>query len=339
MIFFKYIFITITLAVFSFLCAAPIGILLGKIRAKHKILQEDLNVRLTNPYQYYKELPNNYGIGIATLLNDSTIENEKDIIAALLDLCAKGYLHLSKHSDHYVIRLLPTAKPTTLTNEAYLLDLIRSGNLTQIDYHRWYQLCANDGIALNLFYPTKLPSLFANIHTTSEKLHKITKSQESKFPSKFWLFFTGFFIVTVILAIQINSEILNNILATVFLSALVLGFVIALIKILTITLIFFRSASQNNYDSTLKKRLRRTPKGDAELQKLLSFKAFLAQFSTFVDKNPEAVIIWDRYLSYAQVFGLADQLQKSGYQELITNAAFKIDNIDQISLQNLSISS
>ena len=88
----------------------------------------------------------------------------------------------------------------------------------------------------------------------------------------------------------------------------------------------------------LERHLERTDQGVIELQKLYSFKAFLAQFNTFVDKDPEAVILWERYLSYAQVFGLAQEIMRSGYSQLIDNAAFKIDDINNITLFNISLS-
>ena len=68
---------------------------------------------------------------------------------------------------------------------------------------------------------------------------------------------------------------------------------------------------------------------------LYSFKKFLDEFGSFVDKNPESVILWDRYLSYAQVFGLTKKIMSTGYKELIENSSFNIDNIDNISLQNI----
>lgn len=41
-----------------------IGILYGKIRAKRKEILIEKEIKSNNPYIYYRELPNNYGIGI-----------------------------------------------------------------------------------------------------------------------------------------------------------------------------------------------------------------------------------------------------------------------------------
>ena len=49
------------------------------------------------------------------------------------------------------------------------------------------------------------------------------------------------------------------------------------------------------------------------------------------------MVLWDRYLSYAQVFGLTKELMDSGYKELVENASFIIDNIENINMQNIEV--
>lgn len=329
---FGYLYAILLGAALLSMIAIPVGIIVGKLRARHKIAQTNRYIAQTNPYQYYKELPNNYGTGIATLLSDSTIENEKDIIAAILDLCAQGYLHLSKHSDHYVIRPLPHPGKTPLSNEAYLLELIHTNHLASIDYYKWYQLCVNDGVRLGLFHPLK-SSAAISLNFSPKKVQS----------QKVQIFIFALFALAILTAF----------IGPIFLSAEAFGIIFsALITVTALTIIsygifntirnsimLFRTSAAENYKSTLEKHLRRTSQGDIEFQKLQAFRAFLAQFPTFVDQDPEAVILWDRYLSYAQVFGLASELMATGYDQLINNAAFKIDDIDNVTLQNISLSS
>ena len=82
-----------------------IGIIMGLAKAQVQISKENKYIKNTNPYIYYRYLPNNFGIGVTTLLFDSTIENYKDIVAVILDLCAKKYLSLIKQNDKYVIKV------------------------------------------------------------------------------------------------------------------------------------------------------------------------------------------------------------------------------------------
>jgi uncharacterized membrane protein len=89
------------------------------------------------------------------------------------------------------------------------------------------------------------------------------------------------------------------------------------------------------YDSQMNNNMKRTKKGIEELQKLYSFKSFLNDFGNFADKKIDEIKIWDRYLSYAEVFGLTNVIMKTGYKELIDNNSFHIDNMDNISLDNI----
>ena len=91
------------------------------------------------------------------------------------------------------------------------------------------------------------------------------------------------------------------------------------------------------YDITLNNHLTRTDKGIIELQKLISFQNFLSDFGNFVDKHPEEVVLWDRYLPYAQVFGLTKEIMNSGYKQLVDNSSFQIDDIDNITIYNIEV--
>lgn len=336
MTWFQLLFAALLAAILFSMVAVPIGIIMGKIRAKHRLAQLNQQVKLTNPYQYYKELPNHFGIGIATLLSNSTIENEKDIIAAILDLCAQGYLHLSKHSDHYVIRPLPLlAGQAPLRNEAYLLDLINQNKLSQLDYYKWYQLCVQDGVEAGLFTSIKFPASPKLSKAERRKAKKATVARSELFGRIYGGVFAVICVLFIISAIT-QSELIAQIALGLFIALIFLVFVVVVLTLVVNFTGMLRDSAKDTYKETLEQHLNRTEKGVTELQKLLAFREFLSQFNTFVDKNPEAVVLWDRYLSYAQVFGLADQLMKTGYQELIVNAAFKIDNINNISLSKLT---
>ena len=98
---------------------------------------------------------------------------------------------------------------------------------------------------------------------------------------------------------------------------------------------FYRIDEQ--YNKEISKSLKLTPKGINELNKLKAFKAFIKDFGNFADKYPEEIILWDRYLSYAQVFGLTKDIMKTGYSKLIKNSSFQIDDINNINFDNIEI--
>lgn len=299
--------------------------LIGQLRLKSQIHHENRAIKIENPYQYYKELPNNFGIGIASLLANSAIENEKDIVAAILDLSAQKYLHLSKHSDHYVIRLEPNPPKTPLENEAYLLELIKTNQLQNINYQKWYDLCVSDGIQLGLFRAPNLPSNKPSARPTFRKTRIVLIAG-------IILSVFGFLAIPFLPVPDLGYAIFGLGLVLTIVSGIILYISTIAAGVLRLS----KQTAETSYKATLEKYLIKTPKGTEELQKLYAFRAFLAQFRTFVDKDPEAVILWDRYLSYAQVFGLANEIMRTGYTQLIDNAAFKIDNIDHISLTSIT---
>ncbi len=132
-----------------------ISILYGKIRVKKKEISIEKEIKLDNPYIYYRELPNNFGIGISSILVNKTIENEKDIIACILDLCARKYLKLEKIDDRYMITILKNSTANLLSNEAYILEHLMNNTVHQIDYQEWHQLCVENGKQLELFEDNK----------------------------------------------------------------------------------------------------------------------------------------------------------------------------------------
>lgn len=56
---------------------------------------------------------------------------------------------------------------------------------------------------------------------------------------------------------------------------------------------------------------RKTPKGAEHYDKWKAFKNFLKDFGAFDLKELPEIVLWERYLVYATIFGLADKVQKS----------------------------
>ena len=152
-----------------FIISGIIGNIIGSLKGKSFINKENKIIKRTNPYIYYRELPNNYGIGVTSLLFDSKIENYKDIIAVILDLCAKKYLSLIKGNDKYYIKILKGVDDQLLSNEKYILNLIISQNIKNIDYSEWYNYCLQDGNNLGLYYHYEKPKEVINDGLVTKK--------------------------------------------------------------------------------------------------------------------------------------------------------------------------
>ena len=307
-----------------------IGVIAGILKGKWQILKENKYIKNTNPYIYYRDLPNNFGIGVTSLLFDSTIENYKDIVAVILDLCARKYLSLIKQNDKYIIKVLKNIDSDLLSNEKYILTLIIKNDIKNINYQQWYDYCVQDGIDLGLYYHEEInisnnPPLTKDIIKKRSKVHLLIS------------IIIGIFVFVLFL---LNDNIFKSIGFGVFgfiLTYIILIIPFYLINVLTGFKNIGKQVKNINYKNIIENNLKKTKKGIEELHKLYSFKAFINDFGNFIDKRADEVILWDRYLSYAQVFGLTTEIMKSGYKELVNNSSFKIDNIDNINLYNIDI--
>ncbi len=343
---------TVCIVMLAMVTAWFIGIIMGLAKAQVQISKENKYIKNTNPYIYYRYLPNNFGIGVTTLLFDSTIENYKDIVAVILDLCAKKYLSLIKQNDKYVIKVLKNIDDNLLSNEKYILTLIMNDNIKNIEYKEWYNYCVQDGVELGLYFKRK-----TNIDTNNSPLtmNILKKANKVQFVLSILISILGLIIILSRYYIKgsldspLNYGVISfigfiiiciflvSILTLITYGILFIPFHIILLYVIIPFTHFEKEAENANYKTLIEGNLKKTKKGVEELHKLYSFKAFINDFGNFVDKKAEEVVLWDRYLSYAQVFGLTKEIMKSGYKELVNNSSFQIDDIDNINLENIEI--
>ena len=307
-----------------------IGAAIGIIKGKIKISKENKYIKDTNENIYFRELPNNFGIGVASLLIDSTIENYKDIVAIILDLCARKYLSLIRQNDKYIIKILKNINDELLSNEKYVLTLLKNNNIKNINYQEWFNYCMQDGIDLGLYYHKE-------IQITNESLLSPDKVKKRHIIQLSISIIIGIFIFLLLLEEDSLLKSLGYGVLCIILTYVTLIIPFYFINIFTGIKNMGKEVKNINYKNIIENSLQKTQKGQEELQKLYSFKAFINDFGYFVDKQADEVVLWDRYLSYAQLFGLTKEIMKSGYKALIENSSFEIDNIDNINLTNIEI--
>ena len=327
-----------------------IGKIIGSLKANHKIKKDDKFIRKINPYIYYRELPNEYGIGVCSLLIDSSIENEKDIIATILNLCAKKYIKLVNDNDNYAIHILKEVDSKSylteedisnnlLLNEKYVLSLLKNNDIKNINYDKWYKLCLQDGMNAGIYYPDRTEN-----NNSSVDIEKEMKSVR-RIINIVWVLMTiilAYFVIKSLDISMFNDKLMLLSLviiipiflfATYFASSIPVTAIMALRGLIKT----YNKSEQYYYCHKLSKRLVLTEKGKIELQKLYAFESFISDFGDFASKNPEEIVLWDRYLSYAVMFGATKKILKSGYKKLVNNNSFVIDNIDNIHTDNLIV--
>ncbi len=75
--------------------------------------------------------------------------------------------------------------------------------------------------------------------------------------------------------------------------------------------------------------------------KLAGLKKYLKEFSSIDEKMPIEVALWDEYLMFAQIFGIADEVSKQFkklYPEIFENGTYDIDYVDIIWINNITSS-
>ena len=326
----KYLYYFPTILFLIMFIFALVGAIKGFVLGKYKVNKINKETKIENPERYFRELPNNFGIGVNTLLINSQIENEKDIIAAILDLCSKGYLKLEKKENIYEIKVLKNPDQYILYSEEYILSSIIEENISNIDYNEWFRRSMEDGIRLGLY---------DHIKQTQNNNNNEIKNNQSQLFKISAIICSPIFLITILCIF--SGIMFFPMLLISTMSFFGIYFILHIIY--TVIIVFkFSTKIKNNtenqiYINILNNKLILTNNGATELSKLESFKNFLKDFGNFASKNPEEIVLWNRYLSYAQLFGLTKDIINTGYNQLINNSSFKIDDINNITLNNIKI--
>jgi len=299
---------------------------LGKSKAYKTIQKELRKIKLTNPYIYFRELPNKYGIGITSILVDFNIEFKKDVVAAILDLAAKKYIKLINIDNKYQIQEINSNHSELTNNEKYLLTYVlkKAGyeSTKKFDYHKWKKYCIQDAQKMGLIEKREIKESILNPTRVRNKI-----------------FGTIFIILLIIINIFAIIMTIEHGMTAVLISvaiSVILSLIISLIigKLLFIAYMAYfgiaKQSAEEGYNTVMIKTPKRTKFGEEELQKWLAFYKFLKDFGNFAPKHIDEIIIWEFYLSHAQLFNLTKQVMKTGYKQLLHNEAFEIQNYEQI---------
>ncbi len=145
-----------------------IGDILGKFMASRKLKKEIKKVKLENPYLYFRDIPNDYGIGVYAFLLDYKL-NKRDFKAALIDL--SGYLKLLATNNSLRIELTSKDNTNLLKNEKYILNwLNENSNIKKFKISEWKKYIIEDILDLKIGEKRKMKELDDDKYT---KLHKV----------------------------------------------------------------------------------------------------------------------------------------------------------------------
>ena len=304
---------------------ALIGDIIGKLKARHIVKREIKKAVLPNPYIYFRELPVTYGIGVSSILLDFSIEENKDVIATILDLCSRNYLNLVQTNKEIKFTTKNSDTSNLLENELYIYDILTKKVKDKFDIQKWKKFCYEDALKLGLVEKRN------GIETVEEiskkygnKKHILTKILALLPPILFFIQF-------------LKSDEANIFTDVMFFSLCITGYFICYL-ILRFFVSIIESFNMNKKISRsiyLMSHPTRSYKAKEDLNKLYAFAKFLNDFGLFAEKNIAEIKLWNYYLSYAVLFGLTKNIMKTNYKKLLYNDSFEINNINMLNYNNI----
>ena len=230
--------------------------------------------------EYLREFPSLYGPEVLQFLNQKKVD-EKAYSASILEMIRKKALKIENiegSNKRYKLVLNEAKEPLTET-ETHILDFIinQIGNTKEVNLEAIKKYGKTESQAKNFIN---------NYESWTRKVKKNCNVYNFYETQKTGKIITSIIILTIIAAIITFSET-NPVLAII---------------------IAFTGIAATIYIATIKKR---TEAGALEYEKWKAFKRFLEDFGRFDEKELPEIALWERYLVYASVLGVADKLEKT----------------------------
>lgn len=293
-----------------------IGKKIGDDKARKEIEKELKQLNINNPYIYFRDIPNKHGVGVTLSLLNIKITKE-DVLASILDLCAKGYINFKQDGKNFEIINNKKDRHGLLKNELYILDWVLNKDISKINLKRWKKLCDEDAINLGLAIKNEA------------KPYKSLFKMDIKYARNLLFVSFGFsFILIRLFDYFVERSI--SILETLFLAVFLTGPIWFIVFLIMLFVALLYEGNILNYNKKMNNLLILTEIGKKEYHEICSLGKFLDDFGRFAEKHVGEIMIWEQYLSYAIVFRLGNKILKTGYDKLKINDNFIIDDIDKI---------
>jgi len=313
----------------------------GRKKAKRKFLKEIKKIKVENPHIYFREIPNNYGIGVSGLLLDFDLD-QNDLIGAILDLSAKKYIKVEEKLESFEIVQVSNDYNNLLDNEMFILNWILSNQnneLKYFNYKEWKNLVKQDALNIGLIKNRNIDN--NKTLNTMFKYNKILKRTLSL------IFIIIFGIITTVAfnnflsntGIRITDIFKNPtllfsslipLIISVFIGGFISGIIVLILSLISSLFHGFISSKSLSYNKEMSNMPIITDLGIKEIQELYALGSFLKDFGRFSDKHLEEIVIWEQYFSYAQLFELTKYLLNTNHKKLVNNHCFKIKSTSKI---------
>ena len=234
---------------------------------------------------YIRDVDVEYSPAVLSYLQNQKIEKKKDLMASILNLCAKGFLKIEKKEEnHYELKVVPNKEEELLKkDEKYLYN----------------KICKKEKINLNTW--TRY------IREEFESYH-FTKETKIRLSTVFLSLYIGSMIILAIYATISGNQIGQGLSDMVFITFFV-AFELAILE--PIIKVVLRHLRKGEYlDGTY------TVKGAKEMKRWDKYKKFLEDYTLLEDKPLESVIVLEKHLAYATVLNVNTSYTKSFIDQL-----------------------
>ena len=248
---------------------------------------------------YIRDMEVEYSPAILSYLQNQKIEKEKDIMACILDLCAKRYLNIIKEKeDVYSIEIGTNTDINNLPlDEKYLYDKIVKKK--KINFSKWKNIILEEFNKYKFLKSTKI-----NLYV---------------------VFLMLYFIIMIVLAIisNLNSN-LNldsgvNFMMLIFFTAMELAFLEPIIRIIS------KALRKGEYTSGIY-----TNAGSKEMKRWDKYKKFLQDYTLIKERKIDSVIVLEKHIAYATVLNVNKDYTNAMINDFNVNYNLNLDYIKSI---------
>ena len=248
---------------------------------------------------YIRDMEVEYSPAILSYLQNQKIEKEKDIMACILDLCAKRYLNIIKEKDDvYSIGIGTNTDIKNLPlDEKYLYDKIVKKQ--KINFSKWKSIIIEEFNKYKFLKNTKI--------------------------SLYVVFLMLYFIIMILLAIinnlnsNINLDSGVNFMVLIFFTAMELAFLEPIIRIIS------EKLRKGEYISGIY-----TNAGAKEMKRWDKYKNYLQDYTLIKEKKIDSVMVLEKHIAYATVLNVNKDYTNAIINDLNINYNLNLDYIKSI---------
>ncbi len=248
---------------------------------------------------YIRDIDVEYSPAILSYLQNQKIEKEKDIMACILDLCAKRYLNIIKEKDDvYSIGIGTNTDIKNLPlDEKYLYDKIVKKQ--KINFSKWKSIIIEEFNKYKFLKNTKI--------------------------SLYVVFLMLYFIIMILLAIinnlnyNINLDSGVNFMVLIFFTAMELAFLEPIIRIIS------EKLRKGEYISGIY-----TNAGAKEMKRWDKYKNYLQDYTLIKEKKIDSVMVLEKHIAYATVLNVNKDYTNAIINDLNINYNLNLDYIKSI---------